>query len=43
MDRCILFTLNENKNDMNERLIDRIKGEETISYIADTSTGKTEY
>ena len=31
IDRFILFPINENTNEMNERLIYRIQGEETIS------------
>ena len=43
MDKFILCPLNANKNDMNERLIDRLQGEETISYSVENSTGYNEY
>ena len=43
MDRCILCPLNESTNEMNERLIEKLPGEEIISYSADSSSGTNNF
>ena len=43
MDRCILCPLNESTNEMNEQLIEKLPGEEIISYSADSSSGTNNF
>ena len=43
MDRCILCPLNKSTNEMNERFIEKLPGEEIILYSADSSSGTNNF